>query len=220
LQIKTILSGKILNEKDEPAAKISVHLVPTEQINLGHQKDTKYASTNDDGSFIFRSIPNGTYYLGVRMTGSAEPIFPYPRTFYPGTLDLIKAKTITIQEGQILENYDFKLPKKLSIRKIEGKVFFPDGKPAVNASITLNENDFARTFSFYGVGQTKDDGSFSFGVADGIRYIVQAYIGLPNGQFHAEPIEIPANGDVSDIKFVITEPGGTCEKCRNWKRNN
>jgi len=220
VQTKTVLSGKLTNEKSEPAAKVSVELIPVEQINKSGNADRNFAYTDDEGKFLFRSIPGGKYYLGVRLSGLSEVLFPYPQTFYPGTLNLAEAAPVTIDEGQILENYDFKLPKKLPMRKIQGTVVMPDGTPAANAQITVNETEYFFSFSFYGMGETKPDGTFSFEIVDGIRYLVKPYISLKDGQRHAEPIEIPADGDVTNLKFVITEPGGNCEKCLRWTRNN
>lgn len=220
LQNKTVLSGKLLNEKSEPAAKISVDLIPVEQVNNSRQSDRQFAYTDDEGKFIFRSIPAGKYYLGIRLSGLSDTLFPYPQTFYPGTLNLNEAKVISIEEGQILENYDFKLLQKLSTRRISGTIVFPDGTPAANAYISVNETEYFYSFSFRGVGDSKPDGTFSFELIDGIRYLVKPYVSLKGGgQSHAEPIEIPASGDVTNLKFIITEPNGNCEKCMRWKRN-
>lgn len=94
LQNKTVLSGRLLNEKSEPAAKISVNLIPVDQVNNSRQFDSQFAYTDDEGKFIFRSIPGGKYYLGVRLSGLSDTLFPYPQTFYPGTLNLSEAKAL------------------------------------------------------------------------------------------------------------------------------
>ena len=216
LEMKTFLSGRLLDENSAPAAKIQVSLVPIEQINNSRHFDVKYSYTDDDGGFEFRSIPDGKYYLGVRLSGLSDILFPYPQTFYPGTSDLNEAKTITVTQGQILKNYDFKLPQKLRVRKVSGLVLNPDGTPAANAYISVNETEYFYSFSYNGAAQTKADGTFSFEIIDGIRYLIKP-IGTaadtPTHQRHAEPIELPKNGDVSNLKFVLTEPNGNCEKC-------
>lgn len=218
LEAKTFLSGKILNEQSLPAAKIAVNLVPVDQINERHQKDNIFAETDEDGRFIFRSIPSGTYYLGIRLDRSGSTDLPYPRTFYPGTLDIKNAVPITINEGQVIENYDFAIPKKLTTRKITGAVFLPDGKLAAKANVCIEEVEYSES-SMCGDGITTDDnGHFTFDALSGLRYLLRGHINTKNGQRHAEPIEVSANGNVSDIKLVITEPNGTCEKCRTWKR--
>jgi hypothetical protein len=222
LQNKTFLSGKLLNENSEPAAKILVELIPVENVNNLRQSDRQFAHTDDAGKFLFRSIPAGKYYLGIRLSGMADTQFSYPRTFYPGTLTLDQAEIIAIEEGQILENYDFKLPKKLSMRTISGIVVYPDGTPAANAYFSVNETEYFYSFSYQGVGESKSDGTFSFELVDGIRYLIKPVVSATDTQSrqrHAEPIEIPAYGDVINLKFVITEPNGNCDRCLRWKRN-
>lgn len=218
LETKTFLSGKILNEQSLPAAKIAVNLIPVDQINERHQKDNLFASTDEEGRFIFRSIPSGTYYLGIRLDRLGSTDLPYPRTFYPGTLDIKNAVLVTINEGQVIENYDFAIPKKLTTRKIEGAVFLPDGKPAAKANICIEEVEYSESSMCRDGITTDDSGHFTFDALSNLRYLLRAHINMKNGQRHAEPIEVSADGNVSDIKLVITEPNGTCEKCRTWKR--
>ncbi len=221
LETKTEVSGRLYDENSLPASEISVNLVPVDQIGSRYQKNNIFAFTEKDGRFTFRSIPAGTYYLGIRLDRLGEPTFPYPRTFYLGTTDIKSAKTITISEGQVFQNYDFGLPRKLSPRKIEGIVVYPDGSPVPNASISVKETEYAEGSMGYVLGQTKPDGTFSFSVMDGLRYLLKPVVSTANPspqQKHAEPIEIPAKGDVKNLKFVITEPNGNCEKCLRWTR--
>lgn len=220
VETNTQLSGRILDENSLPV-EMSVQLVPVDQINNRAQKNLQMSYTDKDGRFSFRSIPNGTYYLGVRLFRIAEPFFPYLRTFYPGTTDLQKAQVITINEGQVVENYDFKLPGKLSMRKVEGVVVYPDGSPAPNASIGVQETEYAEGSMGYVLANSGAEGKFSLLLPDGLRFLLKPVVAAkdtPSRQRHAEPVEISANGDVTNIKFVITEPNGNCEKCLRWTR--
>jgi len=218
LAAKTFLSGRILNEEAAPAAKIKVSLVPVEQINERYQKDNHSEYTDEDGRYTFKSIPDGTYYLGVRLDRLGEDSFPYPRTFYPGTTDLKNAVPVTISEGQVIENFDFSLPQKLSNRTIRGTVLMPDGK-AAKANICIEEVEYAEGSMCRGGIETDEKGQFTFTAMNGLRYLIRAYINTTNGhQRHAEPVEVAAKGDVSGVKLVVTEEGGSCEKCRTWKR--
>jgi hypothetical protein len=220
LETKTFLSGKILDENAAPAAKIKINLIPVEQINERYQKDALFEYTDEEGRFTFKSIPAGTYYLGARLDRLGNTDFPYPRTFYPGTTDLKNAVSVTIGEGQIIENFDFALPKKLTTRTINGVVLLPDGKPAVKASVCLEEVEYSEGSICGGGIGTDEKGRFSFTTLNGLRYLIRSHINATNGnQRHAEPVEIAARGDVTNVKMVITEAGGSCEKCRTWKRN-
>ncbi|HEX8637455.1 MAG TPA: hypothetical protein VF692_05285 [Pyrinomonadaceae bacterium] len=221
LSTKTFLSGRILTDEAVPAAKIAVNLIPVEQIGERHHKDKQYASTDEQGRYIFKSIPSGTYYLGVRLDGMSEIDFPFPRTFYPGTTDLKNAVPVTIVEGKVIENFDFALAKKLKTGRIRGVVSMPDGKPAAKAFVCLEEVEYSEGSICQGGIDADEQGRFSFTVMNGLRYLVRSHINAANGnQRHAEPVETSESLDgVTDIKLVITEANGSCEKCRLWKRN-
>ena len=222
LSTKTFLSGKIQTDEAVPAGEMSVNLIPVEQINERYQKDTYSAYTDKQGRYTFKSIPTGTYYLGIRLDRLRDLNFPYPRTFYPGTTNLAEAQTITITEGQIIEGYDFKLPKKLLPRKVEGIVVYRDGTPAANAMISIEESEYAEGSMGFAPAQTKTDGSFSITLMDGLRHLIKAVVkanDTPSRQRHADPIEIPANGNVKDVKLVITQRDGNCDRCLRWSRN-
>ena len=219
LSTKTFIGGKIQTDEAVPAAKISVNLIPVDQINERHHKDKQYASTDEQGRFLFKSIPAGTYYLGVRLDGMSETDFPYPRTFYPGTTDLQNAVPITVTEGQVIENFDFTLAKKLTTRKIRGVVLMPDGKPVANAYVCVEEVEYSESSMCRGGIDTDAKGQFTFTLPNNLRYLIRAHISPTTGQRHAEPIEVSANGDVSGVKLVISEANGSCEKCRVWKRS-
>ncbi len=221
LSTKTFLSGTVQTDEAAPIGEMAVNLIPVEQINERYQKDTYSAWTDEKGRYKFKEVPAGTYYLGVRLDRLRETNFPYPRTFYPGTTNLFEAQPITVVEGQIVEGYDFKLPKKLLPRKIQGIVVYPDGRPAANAMIGIEESEYAEGSMGYAPTQTKTDGSFSLTAMNGLRYLIKPVASDPlsHRQSHAEPIEIPANGDVTNLKFIITEPNGNCAKCLRWKRS-
>ncbi len=222
LATKTFLSGKIQTDEAAPVNQMAVNLIPVEQINERYQKDTYSAYTDEQGHYLFKEIPAGTYYLGIRLDRLRDTNFPYPRTFYPGTTNLAEAELITISEGQVISGYDFKLPKKLSPRKVEGIVVYPDGTPAPNAMISIQESEYAEGSMGFSPTQTKADGSFSITLMSGLRHLVKAVVtanDTPSRQRHADPIEIPANGDVKNLKLVITQRDGNCDRCLRWSRN-
>lgn len=218
LSVKTFIGGKIKTEDGAILKDIGVNLIPVDQINARYQKDSRYASADEDGNYLFKDVPAGTYYLGVRLSRISETNFPYPRTFYPGTTNLETAAQITISEGQTFENFDFTLAKKLAPRKVSGIVVMPDGKPA-KASVCVEEVEYAEGSMCQNGIETDAQGKFSFVLPDNMRFLIRSHAQFQNNQRHAEPVEVSKNGDVSNIKLVISEPNGSCEKCRVWKRN-
>ncbi len=222
---RTSLSGKVLDENGEPASKMRVDLVPSNQIGERNQNHNLSIQTDDNGRFEFNAIPQGEYFLGIRLNRLAGLTFPYPRVFYPSTQDLSKAAAIAISDGMSLEGYDIQLPEKLKNRIIEGVVLWPDGRGVSNARLCVEEVEHVEGSSCNSDGlKVGEDGSFSFSGLEGLRYLVRAHVsGVGDSgseQRHAEPVEVPAKGSVGGLKLVITEPNGTCAKCWSWRRKN
>jgi hypothetical protein len=74
---------------------------------------------------------------------------------------------------------------------------------------------------FEGNAKVGEDGRFSFTLFEGMRYLVRSQVnvrGEGSGQRHTKPVEVPANGDVSDIEIVISEPNGNCENVIDGKK--
>ena len=219
--IDASLSGRLTDEKGAPAVKDTrVNLIPIELINERHQKDTYTAFAENDGRYTFHAIPAGKYYLGIRLDRTPNSKFPYPRFFYPGTQNLNEAATITIIKGKVFDNYNFQMPVKLTERKITGAVVYPDGESAQNISISYQEVEYTESSeNFSGDAKIESNGRFTLMVLNGLRYLIKAYVNNADGsQRHAEPIEIPADGDVINLKIVITEANRNCDKCLRWSR--
>ncbi|HVF46195.1 MAG TPA: hypothetical protein VNA17_01375 [Pyrinomonadaceae bacterium] len=204
------ISGRVISANGESLKDLLVSLVPVEQIKERHFRDHQFTHLDEDGRFDFRSIPPGNYYLGVRLSTLSSESNKFPRTFYPGTPILEDAIPVMIAEGGLIKDLDFQLPAKLSERKIDGIVTFPDGKPAPGAMVILVEGMEVGGRGF----DAGKDGRFSLTLLDGIMYRVKAVVQQPVGQQrHAEFVDIPLKGNVKDIKLVITEANGNCAKC-------
>ena len=199
-EVDTSLSGRVMDENFQPA-KLLLDLVPVETIRENRQKDHYTVESNADGRYTFSEIPDGKYYLGVRLITGLN--FPYPRTFYPGTFDVNRATVIEIVEGVALENYDLIMAQKLGTRTISGKVILPPGVLATNASICIEERAMCESNEEM---QIKPDGSFKFTIFSGMKYTLRVQANADNKQFFAKPIVIPAWGNAQGLKVRVNPP--------------
>ena len=206
----TVISGRVTDEDGKPASKLLASLVPANTIDDKTQKDNLFVEIDELGNYIFRSIPAGRYYVGFRLDGISGDNSAYPRTFYPGTQNIAEAAVIAIADGESIDGLNFQLPKKLASRKIEGVVVYPDGKPARNPYICFEVAEYLTgAICSPANGEISKDGHFSFTRLDGLKYRIHVHVDLPGSQYlHAKPVEIPANGAVSNLKLVLSEPGG------------
>ena len=79
-EVDTSLSGRVTNDNGQPV-KLLLNLVPVDTINAKHQPDHYTRESDADGRYVFREVPDGKYYLGVRLSNIVFLEFPYPRTF-------------------------------------------------------------------------------------------------------------------------------------------
>jgi hypothetical protein len=200
-EVDTSLSGRITDE-NSAGAKIMVDLVPVELIDEKYQKDHYYVESDADGRFTFRSVPDGKYYLGIRLGRYVSFDFAYPKTFYPGTPDIARATIVEINEGVALRNYDFQLPPKFISRTISGKIIPPAGINAKDVSICFEEYPRGNCENA-GEDGVKPNGSFKFARFAGIKYILHAYVNTPSGPRFAKSVIIPESGDVRGLKILV-----------------
>jgi hypothetical protein len=208
---ETAISGRILNAAGEPVSKLLVEMVPIDEIDQRYQKDRRVAELDDSGRFTFRDMPPGRYYLGIGLGRWTVVKHAFPKTFYPGTQNRSAAAVVVVEEGQVQKDIDFQMPPKLAERKVAGTVVFPDGKPATKAHVTVVEGEYNDIEG----AVSGDDGRFELSLLEGLNYRVRAYVNLPSGeQRHAELVSVPPKGKVTNLKIVISEPAGSCAKCR------
>jgi hypothetical protein len=201
------ISGTVLGADGEPARKLQIELILADSANSSNNTQAFNASTGDDGHYQFQYIPPGEYLLGVGLSIFTAPLIPYHRTFYPGVPDPTQATVIYLHEGEDLYNYDLTLPPRLAKRKIEGVVVWPDGHPAPHAYVYLMMNGIPTNLEGNYVS-ADDQGRFSLTGFDDTHYRIGAVVDFTPlaRQSHAGPIDVPANGDTTDIRLVVKSP--------------
>lgn len=210
------ISGRVLDAQGQPVSKMGVDLVLAEPENERHPQSL-WAFTDEAGNYELKSIPPGRYHLGIRLTNLRDADFPYPRFYYPGVQEKAKAMTVEIAEGEHLQSHDLRLPPPLAERAIEGVVVWGDGQPVVGASVSLTITEYEYNFAGGGNGLTDSQGRFKIKAYEGLTYWIGAVVNTkknPGGQMHAEPVDVPASGDVREIRLVVESPMGNCPRCR------
>ena len=208
------LSGKILDAHGQVMSKMRLDLAAADQDVNDPNPQTFWAYADENGNYEFKSIPSGRYVLGIRLNAIREADFAYPRTYYPDVSNVSDAQVFILKAGERIEGVDFVMPRQLTSRTIEGIVVWPDGRPVPNAGILTMISDYP-----YGIGNgsavTDEAGHFSCKLFAGLSYWINALVNLPGGkQMHAEPVDLPSNGDIKDLKLVVTSPMGSCDRCR------
>ncbi|MCM3873646.1 MAG: carboxypeptidase regulatory-like domain-containing protein [Pyrinomonadaceae bacterium] len=211
------ISGKVLDADGQPVPKLALYLIRAEDAGAEHPQWTN-ASSDEEGQFTFRPLASGRYLLGVRLLGLSAPgdvANRYPLTFYPGVSDAAQATPITVSRaGEHVSGLVLQLPQRLTERTVEGIVALPNNRPAAKALVSYQEISKTGLWASYGV-ETDEQGRFKIMMYEGFNYLVRAYLKVGSRQMHAEPAEVTASAELKSIRLTISEPGTTCERCRN-----
>lgn len=184
-------------------------------------------STGTDGSFAINGVPPGKYLVFIKL----RPDLSEWRTgnyYYPGTYDISKAEKITIGVNETLRDIRFTLPEEIRIRRIEGKVVWPDGSPAADAEVVLScPAAVIKSLTTLPPPQpikSDKDGNFSVEAFAGVSYSI--IVSAPSRShdpkskpFGREIISanikpVKVEKDISGLRFVLdrNEYVGNCSK--------
>jgi 5-hydroxyisourate hydrolase-like protein (transthyretin family) len=135
------LSGRVLDPEGQPAAKVGLQLMEADHTDPLRDQ-AKYAQTDAEGHYTFESLPPGRYLLAANLKRFPDPNDPtnvYPRTFYPGVLDMSKTEFIDVGTGEAVRDRDWQLPVRWAPSTLTGKVVWADGTPVAKALILFRE---------------------------------------------------------------------------------
>jgi hypothetical protein len=211
--------GRVFDADGQPVPRIMINLIPVSQAE-SVRPQSMLASADDEGRYELKFVPPGSYLVGVRLNGLGGPESvetAYPRSYYPGVAKSSDATIITVGEGTVLKDVNLRLPPRLAKRVISGKVIWPDGRPAARASVAHHDVTYAARGLGYGI-TADEQGNFSFEGYEGTAYYMSAVVSGSDGkQRHSEPVDLPIRGPVNNLVLIISEPNGSCERCRNYR---
>jgi hypothetical protein len=110
-----IISGRILDANHRPAVGIPVSPMQT-TYQYGQKilrQTANRVQTDDLGQYRLFWFAPGEYYVATGLTPAVAarggvPNFPSP-TYYPGTLELARARSILVHEGEEISGADFEV---------------------------------------------------------------------------------------------------------------
>jgi Carboxypeptidase regulatory-like domain len=196
------VTGRVITKDGLPAAGVEVQVRPTQEMGGDSVK------TDAEGRYELRHFRAGGYYLGINLNHTPTLENPYTRWFYPGTEDPASAAIVYFAESPETQRFDLTLPDRQKDREIEGIVLWPDGRPAVDARLSVLD---PRWLWQAAVAQVSADatGRFRLHVFDGTKYRLHAvaFGGSPNQTISAEPVDIQPGDDPLSLRLALTRPG-------------
>jgi hypothetical protein len=216
------ISGRIVDEEGRTAPAY-LRLVA---INNEKQRFSDIAY--DNGEFEIDGVPPGRYllYLETLSVDKDSPAKSKEQAFYyPGVFERDKATIIEFGMGEQQKGYGFTLPSPLKVQTITGVIQYPDGRAAANAAVILSIQD-KTTPGIYGTDdsggriETDETGRFEIHAFKGNTYELEAQedgnavLGKKRRQLYSQPLRIKLEGDVKDVKLVLTSPTSSFDRLR------
>ncbi|MGH9795494.1 MAG: MSCRAMM family protein [Candidatus Acidiferrales bacterium] len=168
------ISGTVYGPDGNPVSNLHLELVPEDLADSGPVGKTLSAYSDAGGSYVFQTVPPGQYVLGIHISQPPSTDItraPYPRTFFPGVLDVRDAIPIKLAEGEKRLHQDLRIPMQLQERVLQGVVEWPDGTPAVGASVQMEDVEYPFRQVTY-ASSVDAQGRFTLSGFAGYTYVV------------------------------------------------
>ncbi|NDQ56248.1 MAG: hypothetical protein GZ088_04140 [Acidipila sp.] len=207
MPVWAVISGRITDQDGDPVANAEVVALQS-YVDEGQRKfsPSQTALTNDLGEYRLYGLAKGRYYVRAEYTQSSPSTTVYAPIFYPGTVDVSRASTVTLASGQELPSVDFRLVATRAMR-IRGHVYSAiPGKGHCCVYLKSRDNT-SGTNAFPGPG-------YPFGIKGGFEidnvppgsYFVIA-VAWGQKALHAAPVPVEvSNANLEDINLTLS-PG-------------
>jgi SdrD B-like domain len=217
------VSGVLVDADGNPVKGTNRDQLPFVELSsideTGNLRFSIPESVDEQGRFTFSNIQPGRYLLGINIERNPSEHSPYPPTWYPGVADKSQATIIEVGMAEKLTDYTFKLPGKLTLtpRRVQGIIYWPDGRPVPRASVYLETEDHPG-HCVNDCRNTDMNGRFELIGYEGTKYriIASTYIN-PEAEFNArrsvfaEPVVVELREDIAGIKMVLSVDQKTFE---------
>lgn len=182
-----VVAGRLVGPKGEPLAKTCAYLRrPDDNMDMV-RGNTRTGCADENGRFRIESIPPGDYVLVLNQDGLAKGVQPFPRVFYPGSIELEKATTITIALGQTLKDIDVVVPAMLDTVTVEGVLLFSDDQPVASQYVNFEGIDKPGILG-WSTDETDEQGRFSLKIIKGLQGKLLSKIGVYHGMYRNCPV--------------------------------
>jgi hypothetical protein len=168
--------GMLLDASGRPASGVPLDVVAADHADKPPSFYIPNPVSDGSGRFELVDVPPGRYLVAVGLTLRMDAETSYPRTFYPGTPALERARPIEVGPGAHVQLDPLRLPDPLARHTLDGTVVTLDGTPVAGVSVVLQGPRGAQAGA---VVTTDAQGRFSFRVFEGLTYAVRAYSNVP-----------------------------------------
>lgn len=188
-----------------PQPRVSLFPLDENYNILPYSPSLEEWAYRDKFEFFFNVVPAGKYLLAINPNNCPYPNNGMPAMFFPGVADQADSKIITLKEGEQLVLEDFRALPVLKERWFSGVVVYPDGTPAVNATVRLLDANMSNCSNLHSDVKTDESGHFKIKGFETYEYKLNAFSDKKRGQkqFYAQPFIVPKDGTTDNIRLVL-----------------
>ncbi len=179
LRYDTRIRGTISRPDRRPVVDAIVEATPAALRDKGYAGEPASTRTDSTGRFELSGVSAGQYILGVNLTTGPDSDVVSSTRFHPDATEPANALPFEVIAGEHLELARMVIPPPPPSYRITGVVTFEDGKPAQGVAVSLADGN-ARWKEVAGEVQSDANGTFSFLVHEGLRYVVSARYSDPS----------------------------------------
>jgi hypothetical protein len=209
------VSGRVTEEGGRAAAGVLVALLEAEDPDP-QRHYTRLERTDEEGRYLFKSLPPGRYLLAVNFNRYPQPGDPtnaYPRTFYPGVARASQAEVISLGAGESVKEKDITLPARRGESVVEGVVVWEDGRPVPGAHLSYRDVTYNDPGSDNGGPRADDLGRFRLEGYQGQALLIHARSDRQlTGDYRrdgpmerSEPARVTLAAPTETVRIVITK---------------
>jgi len=206
------VSGRVLLEDGSPARSVQVEYMYGDPRYRHVYLENSRTETDSQGRFRFREMPSGNFYIGVNIKSPPDSETPFLRTYWPGVIDIQNAGVVSLKPNETKENLQFRLGPRSKERIVTIKVFWPDGKPAIDAAVDAKVDDVTAEFE-----KTDSSGEARLRLLAGVPYSIWAFGFMANrvtasgikvleSRMDAEAISLAAGSEPAEFSLVLSNP--------------
>jgi beta-lactamase regulating signal transducer with metallopeptidase domain len=198
------VSGRIFSDSGDGLAGVEVELLRRRGFNPGATRPmtVAFAQTEDMGTYRFRDVPAGEYYVRAYTSRSMAPTrgagaLSYTATFFPDATDETLAQPVLLGGGADLAGIDFAL---ITARKrtVSGRLVDPAGVSLASAIVTLISRSSSETFRT----SVAADGRFRFSDVPAANYMLTIFDTSVARSWNNAVFDLSVVDDVTDLELV------------------
>ena len=165
------ITGRVIDANTTAAFQMEVRAIKADDARIDPDaifaKDRLFSYVGQDGTYKLNYLPAGEYLV----VANADFRRPYSVTYHPGVTDLAYAASVTVAEGQELQNINILLGSpSLTLRTIDVVCLWDDGRVAGDKYVDLLVAKYpwiAPTSGF-----TDKKGALTLQGYEGIEYLI------------------------------------------------